>query len=852
MALAYLFDPNIQNQTLGGVNNVGGFLRVYIDGTDDRATTYKDFSGTLNKADIELDVNGRAVVVVDDTKTYRMEVYSRDGFFMWSVTNLTARGSGGGSGVPVVVDGTPDEIDVTPNQVGGVMHYVVSLAAGIKSALSTLGETVNTLASSLRNKKDRQTAKEQEGSDTKTVTGFTQDENGEVSLTFGNIEFPDYTSLFAQKKDKQEEVWYSGGATRTLTGLSQDENGNITAEFDNIQYNVFIVDSNSILYDDIAAIVNSGRLPVYACNNYYGSLVNIDSVAKEAVFMAHKPSRNDSFVKITISRYAHSWNTIVLESAFHKAYVIDATTAQDIDLYPNVGAVKNYADALFQNAGGKLITNSGSPFTDESQLPSTTPYQGTTINTKDYAYVQSSGMAAQYVASVTGSSVSWVLAFNLSVPTFTTAQMNAINSGVNSTKVTNYDSHLSNTNNPHNVTAEQINALTTSGNGSNLTASFSTASYRANISTGEKLSVICGKIAKWFADLKTVAFSGSYSDLSDKPAINNGALTVMQNGVSKGVFGANQSGNTTISLTDTTYESKSAASGGTDLSLVTTGEKYVWQNKQNALPFANGKYGIDISGTADYSNIVNAPTAQGGSWNNLVPAANNKALFSRPNEFVTDGPAENGGSFHAIVIRGTSASDVTQLALGQGGNEVYYRRRTSTGWEPWFLLNSGVLERGIAFANIGASKTVRIGPSSISHPYSLELKISASSDYKTVSLSINVKKDHNAWLIDGGSNAVTQSVRKGVLQGSEAVIDEALTTVESFANQNVDVTIATATLASSATTQYYGTIKSQVTLVGGVSPWVARTMQLVVDLSFARYTNSISLSGYVRLIDADA
>lgn len=79
MALAYLFDPNIQNQTLGGVNNVGGFLRVYIDGTDDRATTYKDFNGTLNKADIELDANGRAVVVVDDTKTYRMEVYSRDG-----------------------------------------------------------------------------------------------------------------------------------------------------------------------------------------------------------------------------------------------------------------------------------------------------------------------------------------------------------------------------------------------------------------------------------------------------------------------------------------------------------------------------------------------------------------------------------------------------------------------------------------------------------------------------------------------------------------------------------------------------------------------------------------------------
>ena len=34
-------------------------------------------------------------------------------------------------------------------------------------------------------------------------------------------------------------------------------------------------------------------------------------------------------------------------------------------------------------------------------------------------------------------------------------------------------------------------------------------------------------------------------------------------------------------FTDTTYESKTAASGGTDVSLVTTGEKYTWNNKSN-------------------------------------------------------------------------------------------------------------------------------------------------------------------------------------------------------------------------------------------------------------------------------
>ena len=61
--------------------------------------------------------------------------------------------------------------------------------------------------------------------------------------------------------------------------------------------------------------------------------------------------------------------------------------------------------------------------------------------------------------------------------------------------------------------------LGTSGNGSNVTVAFTAASTRANIATGEKLSVTFGKLAKWFSDLKTVAFSGSYTDLSNKPTI---------------------------------------------------------------------------------------------------------------------------------------------------------------------------------------------------------------------------------------------------------------------------------------------------------------------------------------------
>jgi hypothetical protein len=59
--------------------------------------------------------------------------------------------------------------------------------------------------------------------------------------------------------------------------------------------------------------------------------------------------------------------------------------------------------------------------------------------------------------------------------------------------------------------------LDKTGDGSNVTAAFTAASTRANIATGEKLSVLFGKIAKWFADLGSLAFKSTVakSDLAD-------------------------------------------------------------------------------------------------------------------------------------------------------------------------------------------------------------------------------------------------------------------------------------------------------------------------------------------------
>lgn len=61
--------------------------------------------------------------------------------------------------------------------------------------------------------------------------------------------------------------------------------------------------------------------------------------------------------------------------------------------------------------------------------------------------------------------------------------------------------------------------LGTAGDGSNVTVAFTAATSRTAPATGEKLSVLMGKLLKFFNDTKTVAFTGSYADLTDKPTI---------------------------------------------------------------------------------------------------------------------------------------------------------------------------------------------------------------------------------------------------------------------------------------------------------------------------------------------
>ena len=77
------------------------------------------------------------------------------------------------------------------------------------------------------------------------------------------------------------------------------------------------------------------------------------------------------------------------------------------------------------------------------------------------------------------------------------------------------------------------------GDGSNVTAAFTAASTRNNIATGEKLSVLFGKIAKWLADLGSLAFKSTVakSDLANDVQTSLGKADSALQSVSKSDVG---------------------------------------------------------------------------------------------------------------------------------------------------------------------------------------------------------------------------------------------------------------------------------------------------------------------------
>ncbi len=176
-------------------------------------------------------------------------------------------------------------------------------------------------------------------------------------------------------------------------------------------------------------------------------------------------------------------------------------------------------------------------------------------------------------------------------------------------------------------------------------AIFEQAETRENIASGEKVSVIFGKIKKWFADLEKVAFSGDYKDLEGKPTI---PAAVAVKGDAEDDY----------------------RTGDVNLTAEHIG--------------AYGKLNI---GTDGYKYQNNCIMVSGVSLNEI----DESGLYFC--DAPVDAPVDKNGFMIAITYAGKIRG--MQLFMPLGENQIYKRQNTNGTWGDWEKINAGNAETAI-------------------------------------------------------------------------------------------------------------------------------------------------------------
>lgn len=254
MSFSYLFDPNKQFQGRDGLNLVAGVLRVYLDGTDDHATTYKNFDGGLNENDIVLDNDGRAVVIVDSSRTYRLEVRDRSGDLLWTTTGLVP---GGG-----YIDEGISNLNYNDEAKAHKFVTSVSEANGVISVergQPVIGD-VDGLQTELNGKES--TSNKKQSIDPTSTT-----------------EYPSSKAVadaIAASRDTLKGInFYLEGASEPFAEYSPTANADTDVHIPVNVGNSAILewDGTSRLYDDIEEAVDAGKIVFIKKDQYYYTLI---------------------------------------------------------------------------------------------------------------------------------------------------------------------------------------------------------------------------------------------------------------------------------------------------------------------------------------------------------------------------------------------------------------------------------------------------------------------------------------------------------------------------------------------------------------------------------------------------
>lgn len=212
---------------------------------------------------------------------------------------------------------------------------------------------------------------------------------------------------------------------------------------------------------------------------------------------------------------------------------------------------------------------------------------------------------------------------------------------------------------------------------------FTQATTRANIESGETISTIFGKIKKWFADLKTVAFSGSYNDLGDKPTI--GSLAKLEPNSNEESFADTQK---------IIASPSNGVWGGTSYSKTAL---MMWNYINNKIESVLGLTASNYNGTADKANKDGSGDTITNTYLKLSGGTMTGNVKNKEGNYVSLIPSKQYSSYYLqfmkITYVGSNLDIPIEIRLFGRGSHQYIIQ----------VNNSNSAPSGVTFYTIGNS-----------------------------------------------------------------------------------------------------------------------------------------------------
>lgn len=218
------------------------------------------------------------------------------------------------------------------------------------------------------------------------------------------------------------------------------------------------------------------------------------------------------------------------------------------------------------------------------------------------------------------------------------------------------------------------------GSASDVTVGFEVAESRQPLKSGEKLSVLMGKVHRFFTDLKTVAFSGKYGDLSERPSLGGASTLGVANNCTTTEAGFALDARQGKTLMDKSNElSRDFAGGQMEIRLNSAGEgEYRRKGADTWLPFKRTPslvaHGVGVSTTVLSRRY--AATGNGyimvamSSWSNTALTFSVTKNGSSISPSSQDGVADRNKYLYCYVFSVLKGDNIVATVKSSNGKDA--------------------------------------------------------------------------------------------------------------------------------------------------------------------------------------